>query len=427
MTNETLKKIKQTLNYALKNEFSDFYRNLYKNSTINPLSIKSYKDFQKLPILTKEDIVNIPLSKRIFVPENKIKHFSCTSGTTGTPLVVPDLFGVSDYFIESKILFEKKLIKAGAKKVLALFPPMAAPFKRLLSVHSDNFTIIPGDISKLRVVALISAEIKIDAIITSPTILQELTKHLMEVHFDFKKVKWISLGGELCSELKFKLIKQVFPEAYLTFRYGAAENGGLRGYKCTYLDNKSPTIYHVPPTQFLEIINEDKKLISNGKAGEILHTDLKTPKAFPLIRYLTGDTGSFELLPCKCGNNSLLKLGGRMATDMLKVNGVIIHKVAIEEALYKISGLSNILFRLEVSETKKDDQIKTKMNLYLPTESNLNKFSDLEKKLAEKLYLSANKTLTDLVNLGYFYPLEVTFVDNWPKEYKPKCIVSLIN
>ena len=68
-----LEKIKNILDFAINNSYSDFYRKKYKGLGIKPENIKNYEDFQKIPFLTKDEILETPLEERLFFPSENIK------------------------------------------------------------------------------------------------------------------------------------------------------------------------------------------------------------------------------------------------------------------------------------------------------------------------------------------------------------------
>lgn len=72
--------------------------------------------------------------------------------------------------------------------------------------------------------------------------------------------------------------------------------------------------YHTSPlTSVIEILDEEGNPVPPGELGEIVVTDLTNP-LMPLIRYRTGDVGSWSVEPCDCGWHSptLDRIVGRL-------------------------------------------------------------------------------------------------------------------
>ena len=80
----TLEQIKKSITHAMK---SAFYQKHLSN--LNVGDIKSMEDFQKIPFTDKEDLRDAyPLGLQA-VPDEKIIRIHSSSGTTGTPVIIP--------------------------------------------------------------------------------------------------------------------------------------------------------------------------------------------------------------------------------------------------------------------------------------------------------------------------------------------------
>jgi len=77
-------KLKKLLIYSYENV--PYYHNLFDKIKLKPKDINSFKDFKKIPILTKKDIQK-NFKKLIATTANKKKiHINSTGGSTGVPL-----------------------------------------------------------------------------------------------------------------------------------------------------------------------------------------------------------------------------------------------------------------------------------------------------------------------------------------------------
>lgn len=77
-TNDIIKLIDHAFNNT------DFYKTLYKEKNISPVSVRTFEDISKLPILTKHDFQRSPLESRS--TQTLALKKSNTGGTTGQPL-----------------------------------------------------------------------------------------------------------------------------------------------------------------------------------------------------------------------------------------------------------------------------------------------------------------------------------------------------
>ena len=82
-----LRKLKKTVKYVY--DRNRFYRAMLKKARIRPDDIKSLKDIEKIPFLTKDDLRKYYPFGLVCVPMNEIVEIHASSGTTGKPVVGP--------------------------------------------------------------------------------------------------------------------------------------------------------------------------------------------------------------------------------------------------------------------------------------------------------------------------------------------------
>jgi phenylacetate-CoA ligase len=90
-----LRRIREVMRYAW--DHAPFYRRKWSDAGISPDSIRSLEDFERLPVVTKEELrltqsEHPPFGDYLCVPESDVHHIHGTSGTTGRPTA----FGVSN-------------------------------------------------------------------------------------------------------------------------------------------------------------------------------------------------------------------------------------------------------------------------------------------------------------------------------------------
>lgn len=89
-----LERIRAVMAYAW--EHAPFYRRKWTEAGIHPQSIKTLADFERVPVVRKEELradqaANEPFGSYLAIPRNEVKHVNGTSGTTGRPTA----FGIS--------------------------------------------------------------------------------------------------------------------------------------------------------------------------------------------------------------------------------------------------------------------------------------------------------------------------------------------
>lgn len=85
---QILMRIRQVMSYAW--EHAPFYRRKWAEAGIHPKSIKTLADFEKVPVVRKEEIradqlAHEPFGSYLCVDRQDVKHINGTSGTTGRP------------------------------------------------------------------------------------------------------------------------------------------------------------------------------------------------------------------------------------------------------------------------------------------------------------------------------------------------------
>lgn len=215
ISKQNLLRINDIYKSVLASQESNFYRNFYNDLKLN--EITKEKDFLQLPFLTKNDILKVNLLERIYVPTKKITKYTFSSGTSNnlTPLVMPH--SLLHNRVEGRDKLLTKLEKLNCKSLLFLLSPFHGSINPK-GTRYDQMISIVGDIHDLRKTAIIVNQIELNVIFTTPTALDLFIDELTKVNFNFNDIKFISLGGEHCSELKKKYFLKVFPKAIIEIK-----------------------------------------------------------------------------------------------------------------------------------------------------------------------------------------------------------------
>jgi len=416
--------LRKALTFALENPISDFYRTKYAGLDIQPKNIKTYADFCKIPMLTKDEILALPLSKRFFVPVHEAIRYSISSGTAShnKPLIIPHIPKVIvNGALGGHTVNEGELHKLGINKLFGLMPAQSI----LMTVIAENNRTIPmiiPDISKLDMASTLAKELEIEAIISSPTILYNFTERLKKTNFDLSKIKWISISSEFCTTQKFEYFKKAYPKAMFKGSFGNSECGAALGFRCEHLREHPPQLYHPTDMHLLEIISEKGDKNEEG-FGEMVFTHL-TRVAFPLIRYQTNDFATKKPYNCECGLKYVIDTSGKSEFDILKTSGVVFHTQAIADAVESVSQYVESEFQLHVYEETINGKILTRLTLLLiPKKNNLDA-SEIASYIEKQFQVSVDKMLDDLVKKGLFLPLKVKFVAEINGGVKSRHIIS---
>ncbi|MCL5439246.1 MAG: hypothetical protein M1268_04680 [Patescibacteria group bacterium] len=411
------RKIKKVLQFVWDSPYSSFYRLKYQKHGVKSWQeIKTLADFKKLPFLTRKELLNTDPEKRIYFPVKNIKNIAVSSGTTDskTPLI---LFSKNYTIPKSTLKFFDGL---RVKRCLLLFPILQANFRMMwLLANTKGVMVIPGDINNLPLTAKIAKNVKIDSVFTSATTLYYFAPFLKK-EYSLSRINHISLRGEYCSEQKFAFLKREFPNAYFDFTYASSEASKL-GDRCGFLAKEMPRFFHPLSDTFYELLNPEAE-------SELAITRMSTKANFPLIRYKTGDSVSFQQKICLCGEKIIMEVKGKLGLDMIKIAGAFIYTGLIEQVLLPFTDYLADDWKLHVFEEIHEGKFITRLKLQLIAKNDRKNNQQLQVRITEyvsnNLYISSRSRLIDLVQKGAFLPLEIEFVNAFLPEVKRKRIIS---
>lgn len=334
----------ETFDLILKNianakENSEYYQTKFADIDIS--SIKSEEDFRKLPFSDKEDLRNAYPLKLAAVPNKDIVRIHSSSGTTGTPVIIPytrkdvedwatmfarcyEIAGVTN---EDRVQITPGYglwtagigFQAGIEKLGGMAIPMGPgnTEKQLQMMMDLQSTVLCATSSY----ALLLAE--------------EIEKRGIKNQINLKKgvigsERW---GDKMRARIAGELGVSLYDIYGLTEIYGPGV-----AISC----DEQCGMHYFDDFFYCEIINpETGENVPDGEIGELVITTLQKQGA-PLIRYRTHDLTRLLSGECKCGCKypRLDTLVGR-SDDMVKVKGTIIFPQKVDALLSNIKGVSS--------------------------------------------------------------------------------------
>lgn len=297
-------KLKTIINHAYKTV--PYYNRMFKEFDINPLQINDFKDLEKIPILTKQDVNNNfkDFISTDYNPKNlKLSH---TSGTTGsgfkfytTQEAVNEQWAVWWRYRKGIGLKYGEWSANFGSKPIVPFNQKISPYWRInypgrqiyfsaFHLKEENLYYYFQEIKKR----------KIRWIHGFPSLITPLAHYIIENNLDFGyEIKFVTTGAENLLEHQKKVIENAF--GVLPYQhYGLAEG----------VANISEDSNHNM------IIDEDFAIVELKKIKDenfkIIGTNL-TNFAMPLLRWDTTDTLTFENEIDSRGNRIINKLNGR--------------------------------------------------------------------------------------------------------------------
>ena len=319
---------------------SPFYEKKFEGIDLG--DIKTPADFEKLPFTEKADLREAYPLGLAAVPQEKIVRIHSSSGTTGTPVIIPyTKKDVEDWAIQFARCYEYAGVtpsdrvqitpgyglwtagigfQAGCERLGAMAVPMGPgnTDKQLQFMVDMQTTVFTATASY----ALLIAE--------------EVEKRGLK---DQIKLKKLITGSERSGEkIRQRIIDALGVEYYDIYGLTEVYGPGI-GINCQYGHGMHVWSDYV----YLEIIDpETGEVLPDGEWGEIVLTTLQKEGA-PLIRFRTHDLSRILPGECPCGHNEhprLDTLTGR-SDDMMKIHGVNVFPAQIEEILKEFPELSS--------------------------------------------------------------------------------------
>jgi phenylacetate-CoA ligase len=313
----------------------------HKLRGVNVGAIRTQEDFERLPLTSKEDLREAyPLGLQA-VPDEDIVRIHSSSGTTGTPVIIPytrqdvedwammfarcyTMAGVGSrdriHITPGYGLWTAGIgFQAGAERVGAMAIPMGPgnTDKQLRMMQDLKSTVLCATSSY----ALLLAE--------------EIAKRELGPHIHLKKAL---IGSERWGEkMRRRIANELGVRLYDIYGLTEIYGPGI-GINCDYESG----MHYWDDYLYFEIVDpKTGKIVPDGEMGELVITTLRKQGA-PLIRYRTHDLTRFVPGECPCGS-AYPRIGtilGR-TDDMVKVKGVNIFPSQIDELLREVDGASS--------------------------------------------------------------------------------------
>lgn len=357
--------------------------------------IHSAEDFKKLPFSEKSDLRDAYPLGLMTAPEEEIVRIHSSSGTTGTPVIIPytakDVDDWATMFArcyETAGITNKDRIQItpgyglwtagigfqnGAEKLGAMVIPMGPgnTDKQLQMMQDMESTVICATSSY----ALLLAE--------------EIQKRGIR---DKIKLKKGVIGSERWSQkMRDRISGELGIELYDIYGLTEIYGPGI-GINC----EKETGMHYWDDFIYIEIIDPvTGENLPDGEIGEIVITTLVKEGA-PLIRYRTHDLSRIIPEKCSCGRcyPRIDIIMGR-TDDMMKIKGVNVFPSQIEEVIGTFEEFSSE-YQIRISHLDGKDT----MRIYVEATGD-HDWAELSNKLAEKIKSRIGFTpLVKIVEIG---------------------------
>jgi phenylacetate-CoA ligase len=367
-----LERLQSTLNRAYKNV--PFYKKQFDALGLDPGALSSVQDIKRLPFTTREDLGNNYPYGLFAMPLRDIVRISSSAGTTPKPVVVG--YTMRDLKVRGTVT--ARFLAAGGVVdtdiVQICLDPGLSNWGRALKEGAENIgaSVMPMSHMSTLKQLLAMQDYKTSVLLTTPSYAMHMVDVMGTIHVDTSPLalKAIMVVGEVLAEETRERLESTF-SIDVTTGYGLSDVMGPGiAFECMEKNG-----LHISEDHFLlEIVGSDSQAPSaSGEVGEVVLTTL-TAKAFPLIRFRTGDLGFKMAGSCPCGR-TLARMSGITGHtgEVLTIRGVKVHPAQIHRIinknaegfsprflihLYKESYLDMTEIWLEVNDTLFSDEVK---------------------------------------------------------------------
>lgn len=372
----------------------NFYGRRLREANIT--GVASVEDFLALPFSEKEDLREAYPLGLSAVPQEKVVRIHSSSGTTGTPVIVPyTKRDIDDWAVQFARCYEYAGVteadrvqitpgyglwtagigfQAGCELLGAMAVPMG-----------------PGNTDKqLQFMIDLRSTVLCATASYSLLLAEEIERRGIQ---DKIRIRKVITGSERAGERMRQRICDVFGAEYYDI-YGLTEVYGPGiGINCmqgTGMHMWSDFVY-------VEVIDpKTGEQVADGEPGEIVLTTLVKEGA-PLVRFRTHDLSRIIPGACPCGHDEHPRIDvitGR-SDDMMKIHGVNVFPKQVEEVLATFPELSSE-FQIRLSHLDGRDT----MRIYVETNGSVD-WEALRRRVAQRVKSTIGFTpLVKIVELG---------------------------
>ena len=321
----------------------DFGTPLYKDKLagLDPDSITTPEAFTALPFTEKAELRDVyPLGVQA-VPDEEIVRIHSSSGTTGTPIIIPytkrDVDDWSEMF--ARCYRVAGITPSDRIHITPGYGLWTAGIGFQLGCERLGAMAIPmgpGNTDKqLRMMVDLKSTVLCATSSYALLLAEEIARRGIGDQIHLKKGV---IGSERWGDkMRDRIARELGVELYDIYGLTEIYGPGI-GINCA----KDGPMHYWDDYVYLEIIDpKTGEVLPDGETGEIVITTLRKEGA-PLIRYRTHDLSRIVPEKCTCGLDfpRIDRIIGR-SDDMVKVKGVNIYPGQVEDVLREVDGVSS--------------------------------------------------------------------------------------
>ncbi|EHQ91471.1 phenylacetate--CoA ligase family protein [Desulfosporosinus youngiae] len=365
---QLLKSLRKTVERVL--PIAHYQEGYGRIGTTRAEDIKSLKDFQRLPLTTKEDLrKNYPFG--LFAePMENIVRLHASSGTTGKPTVVG--YTRQDIILWSKIVADELKRVGVTKRDVVQIAYGYGLFTGGMGLHYGceelGAIVVPISGGNTARQLMLMRDFGTTVLACTPSYALYLAESLEEsgISRDELKLKIGIFGAEPWTEgMREEVEARLGIKAYDIYGLSEIMGPGVA------LECSAQQGLHIDEHFYPEILDAEGNPLPSGERGELVITSIDK-EGFPVLRYRTKDLTTLHYGTCSCGHVgwTMERVSARV-DDMLIIRGVNVFPSQVEEAIllegfephyllvvYRVGNLDQLEVQVEVNETTFFDEVR---------------------------------------------------------------------
>ena len=323
--------------------------------------INSLRDFQKLPLTTKEDLrKNYPFGLFAESMED-IVRVHASSGTTGKPTVVG--YTSQDISLWAKIVANELRRVGVTKKDVVQIAYGYGLFTGGMGLHYGSeelgALVVPISGGNTTRQLMLMRDFGTTVLACTPSYALYLAESLEEsgISRDELKLKIGVFGAEPWTEgMREQIEARLGIKAYDIYGLSEIMGPGV-AMECPAQEG-----LHIDEHFYPEILDGEGNPLPVGERGELVFTSLEK-QGFPVLRYRTKDLTTLHYGKCSCGQvgYTMDRVSARV-DDMLIIRGVNVFPSQVEEAILTLGGFEPH-YLLVVYREGKLDQLEVQVEV----------------------------------------------------------------
>ncbi len=362
-----LPKLQAQLKYAYEN--SPFYKHKWDRAGVRPEDIRSLKDFEQIPILTKDEIrqdqiENPPFGSNVCVSPRQLGRVQGTSGTTGKPTAFAiskaDMARIAE--AHARIMWSFGVRQEDIVFIGSFFSLYWGSWGALMGCERLGATVFPfgaGVAGQSDRSLEWMKEIKPTVFYGTPSYSLYLAEKAKAIGLDPAKdfnFRILFFSGEPGAGVP--ATKKRIEDIYGAICIDSGSTGEMAPWMANCECGHRQGMHLWQDLVYAELVDpETRKRVPYGQEGVTVYTHLER-NSQPMIRYWAGDLALWVDDPCPCGRTYPRfpqGIYGR-ADDMFVVRGENVYPSAIEDAIRSIQGFSDE-FRIIITREKTMDEM----------------------------------------------------------------------